>query len=163
MAANLFAYTGDQKKWNKPRLNFKEGDLILLKDSSIVKNQWSCGRISKIIPNKDGKVHCLEIIRPDGTILSRDIQNVCKLEVDLEWWNVCLCLLVCVFFIVCYDLFVWFVVNLAWFWMNFSFLLVDWNGGLNFWSFLFMRFCVHFLGSVSRLTVSCDKGGISPH
>jgi hypothetical protein len=33
-----------RKKWNKPQPNFKEGDLILLKDSSIVKNQWSRGR-----------------------------------------------------------------------------------------------------------------------
>ena len=72
-----------KKKWSKQRPNFK-GDLILLKDSSIVKYQWSCGRLSKIIPNKDGKVRCLEIIRPDGTILSRKIQNVCKFEVDLE-------------------------------------------------------------------------------
>ena len=84
MAADLFAYTCAQKKWNSPQPNFKEGDLILLKDFTMVKNQWSRGRIHKVIPNKDGKVRCLEIKRPDGTILSRDIQNVCKLEVDLE-------------------------------------------------------------------------------
>ena len=73
-----------RKKWNKPRPNFKEGDLILLKESSIVKNQWSRGRIYRILPNKDGKVRCVEIIKPDGTILSRDVQNICRLEVDVE-------------------------------------------------------------------------------
>ena len=81
----LVSYTGAQKKkWNTPQPNFKEGDLILLKYSSVVKNQWSHGCISKILPNKEGKVGCLEIIKPDGTILSQYIQNACKLEVDLE-------------------------------------------------------------------------------
>ena len=84
IAADLFAYVGAQKKWNRPQPNFKEGDLILFRDSSIVKNQWSRGRTNTILPNKDGKVHCLEITRPGKTILSRDIQNVCKLEVDVE-------------------------------------------------------------------------------
>ena len=50
----------------------------------MVKNQWSCGRVYNVIPNKDGKVRCLEIKKPDGTILSQDVRNVSKLEVDLN-------------------------------------------------------------------------------
>ena len=73
-----------RKKWNYSKPNFKEGDLILIKDFSMVKNQWSRGRICKIILNKDGKVRCLEIKKPDETILSQDIHNVCKLEMDLK-------------------------------------------------------------------------------
>ena len=73
-----------RKKWNKPRPNFKEGELILLKDSSMVKNQWSRGWIYRVLPNKDGNVRCVEILKPDGTILSRDVQSICKLEVDIE-------------------------------------------------------------------------------
>ena len=61
------------KKWNSPQPNFKEGNLILLKDFTMVKNQWSHGRVYKVIPNKDGNVCCLEIKKPDRTILSRDI------------------------------------------------------------------------------------------
>ena len=73
-----------RKKWNKPRPNFKEEELILLKESSMVKNQWFRGRIYRILPNKDGKVRCVEILKPDGTILSRDVQSICRLEADVE-------------------------------------------------------------------------------
>ena len=73
-----------RKKWNKPKQNFKEGELILLKDSNFDKNQWSRSRIHRVLPNKDGNVRCVEILRPDGTILSRDIQSICKLELNVE-------------------------------------------------------------------------------
>ena len=73
-----------RKKWNSPQQNFKEGDLILLKDFNMVKNQWSRGRVYKVIPNKDGNVRCLEIKKPDGNILLRDVCNVFKLEADLN-------------------------------------------------------------------------------
>ena len=73
-----------RKKWNSPQQNFKEGDLILLKDYNMVKNQWSRGCVHKVIPNKDGKVRCLEIKKRDGTILLQDVRNVFKLEVDLN-------------------------------------------------------------------------------
>ena len=71
------------KKWNFPRENFKVGDLVLLKEFNIVKNQWSRGRVNKVLPNQDGKVRCLEIRRPDGVLLFRDVGSICKLEVDL--------------------------------------------------------------------------------
>ena len=55
---------------------------------------------------KDGKVRCLEIKRPYVTILSRDIRNVCKLEVYLEWVKhlfvfVCLFVFICLLQFVC--------------------------------------------------------------
>ena len=40
------------------------------------KNELSRERVYKVIPNKDGKVCCLEINKSDGTILLRDIRNV---------------------------------------------------------------------------------------
>ena len=50
----------------------------------MVKKQWSTGRISKIVLNKGRKVRCLEVTKPDGTVVFRDVRNVCKLEVDLS-------------------------------------------------------------------------------
>ena len=51
----------------------------------MVKNQWSLERVDKIILNKDVKVRCLEIKKKtDGSVLLRDVRNVCKLEVDLN-------------------------------------------------------------------------------
>ena len=73
-----------RRKWNVPQVNFKVGDLVLLKEFSVVKNQWIRGRVHQVLPNKDGKVRCLEIKKPDGVILLRDIGSICKLEVDLN-------------------------------------------------------------------------------
>ena len=39
--------------------------------------------MEKALPNQDGKIRCLEIRRPDGVLLLRDVNSVCKLEVDL--------------------------------------------------------------------------------
>ena len=50
----------------------------------MVKDQWFRGRIVKLLPNKDGKVRCLEVRKPDGSVVLRDLSNVCKLEVDLN-------------------------------------------------------------------------------
>ena len=58
--------------------------MVLLREYSVVKNQWFRGRIAKILPNKDGKVRCLEVRKPDGSVVFRDLSNVCKLEVDLN-------------------------------------------------------------------------------
>ena len=44
----------------------------------------SCVYIYRVLPNKDGNVHCVEILKPDGTILLRDIRSICQLEVDIE-------------------------------------------------------------------------------
>ena len=49
-----------------------------------MKNQWFRGRVVKVLPNKDGKVRCLEVRKPDGSVLLRDVGNICKLEVDLN-------------------------------------------------------------------------------
>ena len=84
MATHVFTDFNTSKKVEFPQPNFKVGDLILLKDINLVKNQWSHGWVHKVIPNKDSKVRCLEIRKPDGTILSREIRNVCKLESNVE-------------------------------------------------------------------------------
>ena len=64
-----------RKKWNSPQQNFKESDHILLKVYNMVK-KWSRGRVHKIIPNKDGKVRCLEIKKTDGSVLLRDVRTM---------------------------------------------------------------------------------------
>ena len=73
-----------RKKWNCPQVNFKVGDLVLLRDYNMVKNQWSRGRVNKVILDKDGRIRCLEVRKPDGTVLLRDVRNICRLEVDLK-------------------------------------------------------------------------------
>ena len=52
-------------KWTKPGKDFKVGDLVLLKVTDMIKNQWSRARITKILPNKDGFVRCVEVTKSD--------------------------------------------------------------------------------------------------
>ena len=60
------------------------GDLGLLREYNMVKNQWSRGCANKILPNQDGKVRCLEVRKPDGVLLLQDVSNICKREFDLN-------------------------------------------------------------------------------
>ena len=73
-----------RKKWNCPQRNFEIGDLVLLREYSVVKNQWFRGRIVNVLPNKDGKVRCLEVKKPDGSVVLRDVGSVCRLEIDMS-------------------------------------------------------------------------------
>ena len=57
---------------------------MLLREYSVVKNQWFRGRIVNVLPNKDGKVRCLEVKKPDGSVVLRDVGSVCRLEIDMS-------------------------------------------------------------------------------
>ena len=72
-----------RKKWHLDFKNVKEGELILLKSPGMVKNQWSRGRINKVFPNTDGKIRCVEVRMPDGSLFLRDISNIYKLECEI--------------------------------------------------------------------------------
>ena len=43
-------------KWLKAQENFKEGDLVLIKDESMAPLKWKVGRVISIHPGPDGKV-----------------------------------------------------------------------------------------------------------
>ena len=60
MAEDIFTYTHSEEKVEFSATNLEEGDLILLKDYNMVKNQWSSGRVHKTIPNKNGKARSLK-------------------------------------------------------------------------------------------------------
>ena len=67
-----------------PSPNLKVEDLVLLKKFTLLTNQWSRARVHKVIFDKDNRVRCIEVRKPDGSILLRDVNSICKLERDLE-------------------------------------------------------------------------------
>ena len=69
-----------RKKWLKLEQNFEGGELVLLQAHNLLKNQWPLVQINKIMKNRDRRVHCFEVRRPDGTIFTCDLSNICKLE-----------------------------------------------------------------------------------
>ena len=71
-----------RSKWFDVQRNLKVGDLVLLIDNNALRNQWSRGRVTKVLPNKDGLVRRIELVTPDGRNFLRDIRQVCLLEID---------------------------------------------------------------------------------
>ncbi|KAI3376793.1 hypothetical protein L3Q82_000384 [Scortum barcoo] len=44
-----------RSKWQDVRPNLKEGDLVLLKDNQVKRNEWPLALVTKTFPDKDGK------------------------------------------------------------------------------------------------------------
>ncbi|XP_048580423.1 uncharacterized protein LOC116604791 [Nematostella vectensis] len=50
-----------RRKWNEQQRNLQEGDIVLLKDDSAVRNNWPIGRISEAIKSADDKVRKVKV------------------------------------------------------------------------------------------------------
>lgn len=57
------------------------GDLVLLRDSQLPRQQWSLARIQKVFPGRDGKIRSCILRMPGGSTLKRPIQLVYPLEI----------------------------------------------------------------------------------
>ena len=51
----------ERQKWTKIRRSMKIGDLVLLTDQQLPRNQWSMGRITKTYPDKYGFVRTVDL------------------------------------------------------------------------------------------------------
>ena len=71
-----------RSKWTSVEKNVKQGDLVLIIDSNLLRNEWSRGRITQTFPNKDGLVRRVEVITPQRKKFIRDIRHICLLEGD---------------------------------------------------------------------------------
>ncbi|XP_033867815.3 uncharacterized protein LOC117407211 [Acipenser ruthenus] len=50
-----------RRKWQKEKPNLKEGDIVMLKDSQVKRNDWPMGIVVKTFPGRDGKVRKVEV------------------------------------------------------------------------------------------------------
>ncbi|XP_055005215.1 uncharacterized protein LOC129407637 [Boleophthalmus pectinirostris] len=50
-----------RRKWKAEKPNIKEGDVVLLKDTQIKRNEWPVGIVVKAIPSDDKRVRKLEV------------------------------------------------------------------------------------------------------
>ncbi|CAG2193131.1 unnamed protein product [Mytilus edulis] len=48
-------------KWCEERNNLKQGDIVLLKDNDLVRNQWSVGVILETFPSEDGRIRKVSV------------------------------------------------------------------------------------------------------
>lgn len=57
-----------RKKWQDNKPSIKEGDLVLLKDNQVKRNEWPMALVTKAIVDLDGKVRKLELkVTKSGT------------------------------------------------------------------------------------------------
>ena len=68
-------------KWTGTKRNLNVGDLVLLKDSNMVRNQWSRAQIVKVYPDRDGIVRRVEVMTLNRKCYIRDVRYICPLEV----------------------------------------------------------------------------------
>ena len=53
------------------------GDIVLLKDSDVSRQQWPMGRVGRVFPSQDGLVRSVELKVPAATkLLKRPIQEI---------------------------------------------------------------------------------------
>ncbi|XP_016522520.1 uncharacterized protein LOC107834976 [Poecilia formosa] len=55
-----------RQKWQDKRPSLKDGDIVLLKDIQVKRNEWPMGVISKIFPGQDGLVRRVEVTTSNG-------------------------------------------------------------------------------------------------
>ena len=57
-----------RQKWVTPKRNLEIGDIIIVRDENIPRNQWSLGRIESVMPSKDGLVRSVSVRIADDHI-----------------------------------------------------------------------------------------------
>ena len=76
----------DRQKWQEKKRNFCVGDIVLLKEEDLPRNQWKTGRIIEVFESKDELVRVANIrLTPCGTVLQRSITKfVLLIGIDEE-------------------------------------------------------------------------------
>lgn len=74
-----------RRKWHSTRPNLQQGDVVLLKDPLVKRNQWPMGVIAKVHPSSDGLVRKVEVkVVKDGKakVYFRSVTDVVLLVSD---------------------------------------------------------------------------------
>jgi len=66
-------------KWQGPRRNVAEGDLVLIIEPPLARNQWRWGRVVAVHPGEDNLVRTVTLKTKDGELV-RPIAKLCMLE-----------------------------------------------------------------------------------
>ena len=61
----------NRPKWQKSQRNVQINDIMLLKDDDVPRNQWKLGRVTEILPTRDGHTRRVKMIIGDS-YLSKD-------------------------------------------------------------------------------------------
>jgi len=71
------------KKWHMQKPNLKAGDIVLVSEPSVKRDDWPLGRIEEVDISKDGKVRSVQVRTAQG-VLRRAIHYLVPLECDSD-------------------------------------------------------------------------------
>ncbi|XP_042857471.1 uncharacterized protein LOC122243811 [Penaeus japonicus] len=71
-----------RNKWTRVNQNLKENDIVIVKEPNLPRNSWKLGRVSEVIPSKDGLVRKVKLTMADSTLdmSGKRIKSVVNLE-----------------------------------------------------------------------------------
>ena len=66
-----------RSKWNNAVRNFKSGDVVLLKQADVKRNQWPLAIVTKPLPSEDGLVRSVELkTTANKSVITRPIHKL---------------------------------------------------------------------------------------
>lgn len=71
------------QKWNGTKINFQNGDIVLIVDSSAPRGSWPLGKVVEVHPDEKGLVRVVKLKTKTG-ILERPITKICLLLENTE-------------------------------------------------------------------------------
>ena len=60
--------TRERVKWNNPRRNLQRGDLVLIADDRVPRNQWNMARVVDSRPDSKGQVQSVKVATATTTL-----------------------------------------------------------------------------------------------
>ena len=69
-----------RRKWTSIQPNVEEGDIVLLREKDVPRNQWPLGRVRKTYPSKGGRVRKVDVVVGNNSTHLRPISELVILE-----------------------------------------------------------------------------------
>ena len=74
----------ERKKWTHERRNSKVGDIVVVRDEGLARNNWPLGKIVDVFPSDDGLIRKVRLLVSDGGKLSYVNRPIHKLILIVE-------------------------------------------------------------------------------
>ena len=60
-----------RSKWQKPKRNLSLGDIVIIKDDNLCRNEWKLAKVVETYPSKDGYVRSVKLLISDSEITNK--------------------------------------------------------------------------------------------
>jgi hypothetical protein len=70
---------GERKKWTRQRRNSRVGDIVIVRDDDLARNNWPLGKVVEVYPSDDALVRKVRILVSHGGKFSHLDRPVHKL------------------------------------------------------------------------------------